>query len=65
MNSEWISVQEQAPPIGKEVAVKYFASDIGKEIKHVDKLIHMLNNTYIWAYSDYNDCENMCWKLLD
>lgn len=59
--NEWTSMKNQAPPIEKEVNIKYTMN--GKEIENVDKLILMMNNTYIWAYGDYTDCENMRWKL--
>lgn len=58
--SEWIKTNEQAPILNEEVYLKVIIN--GEERIYIDKLIPMLNGTYIWAYGDYSDCEVVEWK---
>ena len=53
--SEWIKTSERVPPLNAEVYLKVMVN--GEERIYIDKLIPMMNGTYIWAYGDYSNCE--------
>ena len=58
--SLWIDLTKQAPPINKEVELKFIMYCQEKII--TDKLIPMMNGTYIWGYGDYSGCEVIAWR---
>lgn len=58
---EWIKTNKQPPPLNEEVYLKYITEN-GEERITVDKLIPMLNGTYIYCYGDYDGCEVIEWK---
>ena len=56
----WVDFTKQAPPIEEEVDLKFIQD--GEEKIVEDKLIPMMNGTYIWAYGNYSGCEVIAWK---
>ena len=56
----WIKTNERAPILNQEVYLKVMVD--GEERTYIDKLIPMMNGTYIWAYGDYSGCEVLEWK---
>ena len=56
----WVDFTKQAPPIDEEVDMKFIQN--GEEKIITDKLIPMMDGTYIWAYGDYTDCEVVAWQ---
>jgi hypothetical protein len=44
-DGDWISVQEQIPPFGKIVHVKFFGGGSGKM-----QLISLCSDRYVWKY---------------
>ena len=60
---EWIKLYEQTPPVNTEVELKFIEN--GKERIQVNKLIPMMNGKYVWAYCDYDDCDEVvAWRKL-
>lgn len=61
MDNKWIKLYEQTPPVNKEVEVKFIEN--GKEKIHYNKLIPLMNGKYIWAYCDYDNCDEVvAWR---
>ena len=58
--NEWIKTYEQVPPLNEEVELKVIVN--GEERIYINKLIPMMNGTYIWAYCDYNGDEVVEWR---
>jgi hypothetical protein len=56
----WIKLYEQVPPLYEDVELKVIVN--GEERIYLNKLIPMLNGTYIWAYCDYNGSEVIGWR---
>ena len=56
----WVDFTKQAPPIEEEVDLKFIQD--GEEKIVEDKLIPMMNGTYIWSCGDYSGCEVIAWK---
>lgn len=57
----WIDATLQAPPINVEVEIKFIdENNIEKII--TDKLIHLMNGNYIYAYGDYSGCIVTAWR---
>ena len=56
----WVDFTKQAPPIEEEVDLKFIQN--GEEKIITDKLIPMMNGTYMWSYGDYSGCEVIAWK---
>ena len=59
----WRRLNEEVPPLNKEVELFFVKNDADKVI--TDKLISMLNGTYIWAYGDYSGCNVIFWRYKD
>ena len=58
--AKWIKMYEQVPPLNEEVELKVIID--GEERIYINKLIPMMNGTYIWAYCDYNGDEVVEWR---
>ncbi len=60
---EWNKLYEKTPPVNIEVELKFIEN--GKERTQVNKLIPMMNGKYVWAYCDYDDCDEVvAWRKL-
>lgn len=56
----WVDFTKQAPPIDEEVDMKFIQN--GEEKIITDKLLPMMDGTYIWAYGDYTGCNVIAWR---
>lgn len=59
-STRWRRLNEEVPPLNTEVELFFVKDDADKII--TDKLISMLNGTYIWAYGDYSCCNVIFWR---
>ena len=58
---EWVKLFKQAPPINEDVELKVLYGE--EERIYINRLIHMWNGQYVWAYCDYNDCDEVvAWR---
>lgn len=60
--NEWIKTYEQMPPLNEDVELKVIVN--GEERIYINKLIPMMNGTYIWAYCNYDYDEVIEWRRL-
>lgn len=61
---EWVNASLQAPPLDTEVEIKFFDQNNMERVA-IDKLIHMMNGTYIYSYGDYTRCLVTAWRELE
>lgn len=59
----WNDLTEVSPPVNKEVELKITIN--GEERIYIDRLIPMMNCTYIWQYGDYSGCDGeAAWRYI-
>lgn len=59
--NKWIDTIIQAPPTNIEVDVKFIDNNDVERII-TDKLIPLMNGSYIYAHGDYSGCIVTAWK---
>ncbi len=62
-NNGWNDLTEVSPPVNKEVELKIVIN--GEERIYTDRLIPMVDCTYIWQYGDYSGCDGeAAWRYI-
>ena len=59
-SDEWIDRKVLTPPINEYVELKFIENGEEKIIE--DKLIPMMNGTYIWCHGNYDGCDVISWR---
>lgn len=62
IDREWYLIRNKVPPLNEEVELKFIRHEEERII--VDKLLPMMNGTYVWNYGDYSDCEVVAWRKI-
>ena len=61
--NEWHDLTEVSPPVNKKVELKITIN--GEERIYIDRLIPMIDCTYIWQYGDYSGCDGeAAWRYI-
>ena len=61
--NRWNDLTEVSPPVNKEVELKIVIN--GEERIYTDRLIPMVDCTYIWQYGDYSGCDGeAAWRYI-
>ena len=60
---KWNDLTEVTPPVNKSVELKVVVD--AEERIYTDRLIPMMDGTYIWQYGDYSGCDEVvAWRKL-
>jgi hypothetical protein len=61
--NRWNDLTEVSPPVNKEVELKIIIN--GEERIYIDRLIPIMDCTYIWQYGDYSGCDGeAAWRYI-